>query len=157
MNKKLNLKKRIDLILITIEALDLYALESTQKKDIFNHHNIVLIRFRNYLRQADKNSTLEFKQYIRIIQICYNLISECCLQNLALEVLNCACSQIRSKVTLQYIHRFIYLYNQRQDYYNIYSEYNDLNIKNIAIANLYIVSQINNKYGIYYFIKYLYN
>lgn len=157
MNKKLNLKKRIDLILITIEALDLYALENIQKKDICNHHSISLIRFGNYLRHADKNSPLKFKQYIISIQICYNLISQYCLQNLALEILNDACSQIRSKMTLQYIHRFIYLYNQTQDYYNTYSRYDDLNINNIAITNLYIISQINNKYGIYYLIKYLYN
>uniref|UniRef100_UPI003001E23D hypothetical protein n=1 Tax=Anunuuluaehu liula TaxID=3049639 RepID=UPI003001E23D len=155
MYKKLNLKKRIDLILIAIESLDLYALENTHKKYIL--YNILLIRFGNYIRHADTNSSLEFKQYIKGIQICYSLITQSCLNNLASEILYNVCNQIQPQLTSQYIKRFKYIYNQTQDYYNTYSEYNDLNIYNIAIVNLYIISRINNKYGIYYLIKYLYN
>ena len=42
-----------------------------------------------------------------------------------------------------------------QAYYNMYSYYNSINIEELAIINLYIITQVQNINGIYCLIKYL--
>nr|YP_009295583.1 conserved hypothetical plastid protein [Mastocarpus papillatus]AOL58067.1 conserved hypothetical plastid protein [Mastocarpus papillatus] len=157
MNQKLNLKQRLDFILITAEALDLYALTDEKKLYTLHTYNILLIKFGNYIRHADKSSKLQFKQQIKFIQFFYTLVNKSYLHNLALEILNDSCNKKKSLLTVQYIHRFTYIYNQTQDYYNTYSKHKDLKIDNIAITNLYVINKICSKYGVFFLIKYLYN
>nr|QOS04520.1 hypothetical protein [Sarcopeltis skottsbergii] len=155
MNKKIEFKERINLILITIEALDLYILDSIQREYCINKYNILftkLIKYNNHY-----NSKIQFNYYIQIIYLFYTLITQSYLYNLILELLYDICNTTYSQLTLQYMQRFTYIYNQNQNYYNTYSQYNKLKIYNIAIYNLYIINQINNKYGIYYLFKYLHH
>lgn len=155
MNKKIDFKQRIILILITIEALDLYIVDNIQRELHINKYNILLNTLIKY--NNNYNSKIQFKRYIQIIHLFYILITQSYLYNLILELLYDICNKTNSQLTLQYIQRFKYIYNQNQDYYNTYSKNNKLQISNIAIYNLYTINQINNTDGLYYLVKYLHN
>lgn len=155
MNKKIEFKKRITLILITIEALDLYIVDNIQRELHINRYNILLNTLIKY--NCNYNAQIQLKHYIQIIHLLYILITQSYLYNLILELLYDICNKTHSQLTLQYMQRFKYIYNQNQDYYNTYSKDNKLQICNIAIYNLYTINHINNTYGLYYLVKYLHN
>lgn len=83
------------------------------------------------------------------------MISNLFVQNIAFNILNTYYQNPTSIINQQYIKRFEYIYNKTQNHYSIYSYYININLTEIAIINLYIISQIKTKQGIYLMLKYL--
>jgi len=159
----------MDLILISLEALDLYASDQLNKL-IPNYiqksnKNISLIRTGNYIRHPSHFAICNFKDTIQLIYSIYKLINKAFIQQTILHILEDYSyqkyrdfhSQINlSNLTKQYLHRFQYIYNKTQNLYNADHHNSTANINKIAITNLYIFKQIQSKCGIYLLIKYLY-
>lgn len=148
MNKQTTLKKRVHLILITIEALDLYILNDTQQKYFTEKYKTTLIELIHY------RSQLKFNYYIQIIYLFCTITTHSYVHDIVLELIYGFCNETYSHLTLQYIKRFTYIYNKYNNY-DTYSKNKSINMNKIALANLYIINQINTEYSLYYLIKYL--
>ena len=161
MNKKLHFKKKIDLLLISLEAIDTYSLENIYNKNRLirsrKKEQIFRLRSGNYTRHPSNNSLCEFEDSIKTIHIIQDVLSNSFTQNMAFTVLNNHYKNPTSIVNQQYIKRFKYIYNKTQNYYSIYSYSINVNLSEIAIINLYIIAQLKTKHGIYLILKYLYS
>nr|QCI09080.1 hypothetical protein [Inkyuleea mariana] len=159
MLKKLSFKHKIDLLLISIEALDIYASEQLENNLLNSimiyHKEKFLIRSGNFIRNPDNNSLCNFIHSITFLYNINNLINYDFLKKTAISILNNYNSRIEPKLTKKYINKFIYIHNRTQSYYNVYSYYKNLDLIEIAIINLYIISQITQKTGLYLLIKFL--
>lgn len=126
-----------------------------------NKLNTLSIRNGNYIRHPSYFSVCNFIDTIELIYKIHQLINKPFIQKIILNILKDYSkhkhdSPILSKLTLQYINRFYYIYKKTQDFYNTDHHYTITNIFNIAITNLYILKKLQTKWGIYILIKYLY-
>nr|YP_009294540.1 hypothetical protein Aspa_144 [Asparagopsis taxiformis]AOM66023.1 hypothetical protein Aspa_144 [Asparagopsis taxiformis] len=152
----------MDSIIICLEALDIYSTDqinnflSTDNKK--PNYQILSIRNSNYLRHPSCFSICNFTDTIHIIHKIYQITNKPFIQKLINQILEDYISPSKqlSLFTIQYISRFRYIYSKTQDLYNIDHYNNLINIENIAISNIYILNNAQNKYGIYNIIKYLY-
>lgn len=84
--------------------------------------------------------------------IIHKIINKKFIYKLSIQLINEYLESNRSQISIKYINKFKYIYNKTHEYY-----YTDkLNINEIAIKNLYIISQIKNKNSLYFLVKYLY-
>ena len=78
MYKKIYLTQKIDLLLISIEALDTYALASryihTSQQKL--HNSIFCIKFSNYMRETHNTYIMKFNTYIHFIYDFYLFITQ---------------------------------------------------------------------------------
>lgn len=150
MNQKLSIIYKIHLFIITITALDIY-----QNKSI----NIILEHLLKSKNLVQNNQTDYIFDKLYIIKIIYN-ISYIMRSNIIQEPTKTIIQQYTNKIygnmLNQYIKKFTYIYYKNYDYYKNSSFNKQINIKDIAITNLYIINQINNKFGLYIIFKYLY-
>lgn len=158
MHNKIKFKHKLDLLLISIEALNLY-----KSKNIYNqtinttklYQDIFFIRSGNYIRNINNNLLFNLHQTITIIYRIYIYSKQMYLQEIVKRILNNYCNSINNTIELQYYNRFNYIYKKTQNYHNHYSYYKQAKIEQLAIINLYIINKINNNYGFYFLIKYL--
>ena len=159
LDHKKKIKHKIDLLLMSLEAIDPYALESTYQKNcltISNKlRNIFKIRCGNYNRHPKYNTLCFFDENIKTISYIHCLIKDPYIQNITEIILNNYTNSFSCTLTEQYIKRFTYLYKKTQNYYNNLSGYTNINVSEKAIINLYIINIINKKTGIYNLIKYI--
>lgn len=113
------------------------------------HQNI-----RNYYN----NSSCNFIETIKYIYIIYRITQNNLLNSITLQILQKYKKAIQSKEIKQYIKKFTHLYFVKYEYYFIYKSLNytyKINIDEIAILNLYIIKNLQNKKGVRFLIKYL--
>nr|YP_009397944.1 hypothetical protein [Sonderella linearis]ARW67130.1 hypothetical protein [Sonderella linearis] len=162
MKKKFILTKKIDLLIISLEALDIYQIEkiSTQTKIQYNSLIINLIRFSDKIKYNNNNDhSYNFIIIIIYIYKIYQLIQNNFFHEITLKILSQYNKYQKPKELIQYIKKFTYIYFIKNEYYYNYKcmKYlHQININEIAIKNIYIINQIINKKGIYFLIKYLY-
>nr|QVY58395.1 hypothetical protein [Kappaphycus striatus] len=140
MNQIANYNKSIHLLLISLEALDIYF--------FFNKHIST-----TYIKN-NRNITC-INEYIYDLFNIYNLLYSQHLHSIILRILNDYCNNINSCKIFKYIYRFEYIYRKTQ-YNNAKKNYmNKRNIEKIAIENLYIISEIIDQYGVYKLFHYI--
>nr|QCI07405.1 hypothetical protein [Leiomenia cribrosa] len=158
MHNKIKFKNKLDLLLISIEALDLYTTNTLYKYIVQNtklSQYIFLIRSGNCIRNVKNHTLFNFYHTIVISYQIYIYLKQIYLQEIIIKILNNHCNSINNSIEKQYFNRFKYIYERTQNSYNHYSYYQKVNIKQIAIINLYLIYKINNNYGFYFLIKYL--
>nr|YP_009393415.1 hypothetical protein [Symphyocladiella dendroidea]ARW61977.1 hypothetical protein [Symphyocladiella dendroidea] len=152
MNKKKNYFKKIDLLLISLETLNIYF---TQNKNIAEFR---AIRYNLKKNQLNKNN-----QLIKIIKYIYTIklvIEKYLLHEIANEILKNYAISNKCNTINKYNKKFYNRYFTKASYYSKYkllhNKYN-IDTNNIAIINLYIISKLIKQKGIYILIKYLLN
>ena len=158
MHNKIKFKHKLDLLLISIEALSLYISKNIYNKTIDStklYQHIFFIRSGNYIRNTNGNLLFNLHQTITIIYQIYLYSKQIYLQEIVKKVLNNYCNSIDNTIEVQYYNRFQYIYRKTQNYYSHYSYYKHIKTEQLAILNLYIINKINNNYGFYFLIKYL--
>nr|YP_009732035.1 hypothetical protein [Gracilaria edulis]QHS70554.1 hypothetical protein [Gracilaria edulis]UAD85692.1 hypothetical protein [Gracilaria edulis] len=150
----------MELLFISIEAINLYNLDDNSKNQInfinrLNH--IFLIRCGNLTKHPKVYTLHNFNESIQLINCIHNLMCDYKIQKNINEMFNTIYKNQKSSKIKQYLNRFKYIYYKIQNYYNIISEtyYDDKYITEIALLNLYIMYISSNKDGIYFLIKYL--
>nr|YP_009298037.1 hypothetical protein Plocam_139 [Plocamium cartilagineum]AOM67975.1 hypothetical protein Plocam_139 [Plocamium cartilagineum] len=149
----------MNLLLISLQALDAYNLETINYNDT-NHsshidEHIYNIRFKKYIKNLEKNSTYTFQEIIILIYNIQYLFSKSSIRNIIYEILMNSYKDKTSIINIQYLKKFHYIYNKTSHYYYMHSHENNKNLTQIALTNLYMIYKINYKEGIYFFIKYL--
>nr|YP_009295889.1 hypothetical protein Schim_143 [Schimmelmannia schousboei]AOM64824.1 hypothetical protein Schim_143 [Schimmelmannia schousboei] len=148
----------MDLLLISIEALDIYTFEQNfSSMRQFTHNEIFIIRSGNLIRHPDHNSLLKFNYIIILLYAVYRLINTQFIQNTAVHILNNYYLNNSTELTQQYINKFTYIHNRTQNYYNKNSYYDNLDLIEMAMINLYVISKMTYKTSLYFLIKYLYS
>ena len=154
-----NFTDKIYQLVISLEALNLYT------HDELNHNyyyvyamkKMLFIKWHNHLNHYHNTSlyTLHSEHTFSLINYIYDIAKESHIQKIAFNILNNYTRAFYCTATLQYIKRYQYICKNMQTYYNTYSHYDSINIEELAIINLYIITQVKNIYGIYCLIKYL--
>nr|YP_009396903.1 hypothetical protein [Ophidocladus simpliciusculus]ARW66089.1 hypothetical protein [Ophidocladus simpliciusculus] len=167
MNNKIYFKKKMELFIISLEALDTYYNNTLYKNISYQTTNIEpvnylvileLIQLQYKLRQSYNDTSLKFIQLIVYINLIHLTINKSSLNKLATVILK---HHIKNKELLdlkQYLKKFHYIYFMKKEYYHTYKsiEYSySLKIKEIAITNLYLITRLTEKNGIYFLIAYL--
>nr|YP_009393616.1 hypothetical protein [Bostrychia simpliciuscula]ARW62178.1 hypothetical protein [Bostrychia simpliciuscula] len=167
MKKKTNFKKKIDLLLISIEAISIYKIQNLLTSQVnINYkdkNNLLfvtnLIKINQNIRNYYNNSSCNFIQCIYQIYIIYNFIQINVLNELILQILQKYKKCVKSLEVQQYLNKFTYIYFVKYEYYYTYKSLNCLykiNINELAILNLYIIKKLQSRQGILILIKYLY-
>nr|YP_009397538.1 hypothetical protein [Dasyclonium flaccidum]ARW66724.1 hypothetical protein [Dasyclonium flaccidum] len=166
MTKKIDFKKKIDLLMISLEILSIYEIEkiinNNNEKTIRNtavSNN--LIKLNSNIRNYNSSKPLKLTDIIKYIRLIYRVIQINTLYKIALYMLIDYKKSNKSRLTMQYMKKFMYIYFIKNEYYNNCKSLNYLykiNIKeviNTSIINLYIINKLKNISGIYFLIKYL--
>nr|YP_009293739.1 hypothetical protein Rhodyp_143 [Rhodymenia pseudopalmata]AOM64421.1 hypothetical protein Rhodyp_143 [Rhodymenia pseudopalmata] len=159
MHEKAKIKNKIDLLLISIEALDQYLwnnIFSSKYKDKINEGTIMFkIRCNNLNIHPKYNQKCEFRHATNSMSRIYEAITNQSIQNTAQIILTSYIKNKPCKLTSQYIRRFGYIYKKTQSFYIDLSYNTYSSIKEKAIINLYIFNKISQEEGFYGLIKYL--
>nr|QVY58192.1 hypothetical protein [Eucheuma denticulatum] len=140
MNQTANQNTSIYLLLISLEALDMYIILNKNMNDIYFNNN-------GKIKHTD-----EYTYYLFNI---YHLLHSKHLNSIILHLLNDYCNNIKSNKIFKYVHKFEYIYRKKQ-YKNAKKNYiSKHNINQIAINNLYIIYEIIDCYGFYKFFHYI--
>lgn len=151
MHQKLSSKNKIHLLLISLEALNIYIDDYTLKYKS-KKYNIFIDHSCNFFY---KYSLLHFHSTIHDLYLIYNLIYTSKIHDLAYRILHSFSIENKknsfSYINTKYLNKFLYIYYQYKSYYQ--NHY--INLKTIAIMNLYIIIHIKKINGFHYLIKYL--
>nr|YP_009395886.1 hypothetical protein [Herposiphonia versicolor]ARW64866.1 hypothetical protein [Herposiphonia versicolor] len=140
-NKKRIILKKIDLFIISLEAINTFL-------------NNELIEIQEVRYKSKKN----FIDIIKNIYSINRIIKKHLIDEIAIDILKEYTKQKKINLINKYNQKFYYIYHRKKEYYKNYKiilnkSYIDFN--DIAIINLYIISKLTKKSGIYIFIKYL--
>nr|WMP12361.1 hypothetical protein [Laurencia verruciformis] len=156
--------QKLDLLIVSLKALETFkndkSVNTTSNRNIkkLNRYLISLEELSIYLK---KYNNIVYKYLLTTILNLYILhknINNYLLSKKAYLILKSYTSYKESKKSKQYIRKFNYLYFKRNKYYNDYKYINHaskIEINKIAIINLYLITKLINKKGIYILIKYL--
>nr|YP_010850525.1 hypothetical protein QQP83_pgp008 [Lophurella caespitosa]WGH13213.1 hypothetical protein [Lophurella caespitosa] len=146
------INKKTDLLLISLEILSIYFIKN---------HNI--LEFNKIRQDLKKNSFSTKYGFIKLIKKIYTIkliIDKYLLNEIADEILKNYAKSKKCKSISKYYKKFYKIYCEKKEYYKNYkllhSKYK-VDINNIALINLYIISKSIKKDGIYLLIKYLLN
>nr|YP_009244166.1 hypothetical protein Gele_165 [Gelidium elegans]AMK96408.1 hypothetical protein Gele_165 [Gelidium elegans] len=145
----------MDLLIIAVEALNLCTLHTQYN----NNCNLVLFltRSSNFLRHVNSNTETLLNTYLECIYLIYQAIQDPCLQRIANYIVLTYYNNSEEKSVRQYIGKYLYCYKKTQYYYNRRSCSDTLNINEIPIYNIYIISKAYKYNGncLQYLIRYL--
>nr|YP_010199287.1 hypothetical protein LK225_pgp009 [Crassiphycus usneoides]UAD88736.1 hypothetical protein [Crassiphycus usneoides] len=153
----------MDFLLISIEAINLYNLDEnyTYKTNSIQVNtrlnNLFLIRCGNLFRHPSTDALYSFTENIKAIYYINRSINNSRIQKTINKILIEVYNDNQLENITKYLNRFKYIYYKTQNYYNIRSKicFHDQYMQEIAIFNLYIISILRYKDGIYFLIKYL--
>ena len=168
MQKKISFRRKIDLLLASLEALTIhyryYIFEGV--KDIENRYgtsNCNLINFielnKNF-RSYCNNRAHKLITIIVYIYIISRTLDQFLFKKIAKSIITCYSDSSKSIALKIYISKFSYIYFYKNEYYKQYKSIQHIdktNINQTAIINLYLISKITERQGIYYLLKHLYN
>nr|YP_009399605.1 hypothetical protein [Dictyomenia sonderi]ARW69211.1 hypothetical protein [Dictyomenia sonderi] len=152
MNKKKNYFKKIDLLLISLEIINIYFAQNQK-----------IIEFKELRYDLKKNHFNTNHQFIKIIKHIYTIkltVDKYLLHEVAHEMLKNYVTSKKYKTINKYNKKFYNTYFTRTEYYKNYKVLHNrykVDINNIALINLYIISKLIKHKGIYILIKYLLN
>nr|QCI06081.1 hypothetical protein [Delesseria sanguinea] len=159
MNSMLLLINKINLLFISLEALNLYSQKYIDKYiEKFTDKNIQTFNLRkSSLNYYQYNSYYYFLSIIIYIHTIYNIINSKSIQTTTKNIINEYNKYIKSTLLKKYLSKFTYIYYKLYNYYNCYNnkKINISYIHELAIMNLYIILHSNKKQGIFGFIEYL--
>jgi len=165
MIKKLSRDEKINILLMCLESLDLYNIDSIYQSTIKDLHQTekILYIYQKYSRGSQSNYSIQKALYL--IHIINNIALENHLQEKVKIILSDYSSLYPtdtknfSLITSQYLNRFTYKY---QFFYRynltqkiISAKERKSQLYNLAIINLYILNKILSKDGPYILCKYL--
>nr|AYR06384.1 hypothetical protein [Rhodogorgon sp.] len=165
--KKKFIKEKIDILLISLESLDLYSFDYISRLDTKTFQdisNIFTIRKCNLLRDIETNAKCCFECSLLLISIIHQIVTRTHIHQNITYILHDYChnnqkSHITSTsyATKQYLNRFKYKYQKIYRYYQDKSNsIQGKQLYNIAVANLYILHLTCSKEGLYILYKYIY-
>nr|YP_009326617.1 hypothetical chloroplast RF65 [Membranoptera platyphylla]AMJ16874.1 hypothetical chloroplast RF65 [Membranoptera platyphylla] len=160
MNRMLFLINKMNLLFISLEALDLYSQKYIDKHiEQFNDNKIKALNLKKLsLSYYQYNSYYYFLPLIIYINIIYKIINTKSIQTSTKSIISEYNKYIKSALLTQYLNKFTYIYYKL---YNCYESHNNkkfdiIYIHELAIINLYIIIKSYKKRGIINFIEYLY-
>nr|YP_009332837.1 hypothetical chloroplast RF65 [Membranoptera tenuis]AKL79093.1 hypothetical chloroplast RF65 [Membranoptera tenuis] len=160
MNRMLFLINKINLLFISLEALDLYSQKYIDNHiEQFTHKKIKTLNSRKLsLNYYQYNSYYDFSSIIIYINIIYNIINTKSIQASTKSIINEYNKYIKSTLLTQYLNKFTYIYYKLYNCYENHNskKFNIIYIHELAIINLYIILKSYKKKGILSFIEYLY-
>lgn len=148
MDQKLNINYKIALLLISIEALNIYAYDLLNIRKIKNY----IYMYIHNIKYKDHNKYLE--NNMQLIAKIYCLIKQNYIQEITQKILYDYSYRYNSELVTQYLRRYIYIYIKKDNYYTKYNHNDNTSIYSIAIINLYIINQIHQTKGLYTLMKY---
>lgn len=149
-NKKNSILRKIDLLIISLETLN-----------IFFNKNLMNL---NQITTEIKTSELKLRntyRFIHTIKNIYNIkliIKEYLVDEIAVQILADYTRSNICNVINQYNEKFYYICSKDKKYYKNYkllTNKQQIEINNISLTNLYIISQMTTQHGTYILIKYL--
>nr|ARW64252.1 hypothetical protein [Chondria sp. (in: red algae)] len=164
MKNKIPTKKKIDLLIISLEAIStLYIsnfVDHMHDNKFHYNYNKTKSLLRLYINNRNKNNVTvnHFVNFIIYTYITYNNLNILCLSKIANDLIKNDLQQKQSYKIRKYLKKFNYLYFYQHDhYYNIKSSnyVYKTNINTIAVINLYLIAQLKQKQGVFTLIKYL--
>nr|YP_009392373.1 hypothetical protein [Osmundaria fimbriata]ARW60935.1 hypothetical protein [Osmundaria fimbriata] len=166
MNNKNKLKKKIDLLIISLEALDIYydtnsatkVNHTDQNKCITYYFSLKSLTTNKHFAHFNNSNYKNFQEIIKSIYTIYLISQQTIIYHVIKDIINYY-KYGNYKQAEQYLRRFKYIYFKRQEQYESYKSLNNMsyiNIYEVAIINLYIISQLQYKTGLYFLVKYLY-
>lgn len=157
---RLSTVKKINFLLIGIEAVSMYALDEycKDKNNNFFLQKLSVIRYSSNLDWLSNNLCNHKKKEIEIIGYVQNLVNNFKIQSTICNILRDMGNEKVSKITYQYLDRFSYIYFRTQNYYDGNNKRcNAKYMHEVAKLNLYMMHRITYQDGIYFFVKYLYS
>nr|YP_010951847.1 hypothetical protein RU988_pgp008 [Laurencia elata]WMP12786.1 hypothetical protein [Laurencia elata] len=164
MKNQISFNQKLDLLIVSLKALETFKnnklVKTTKNKNIknLNTYLISLEELYIYLKKYNNIVYQYLATTILNLYILHKQINNYFLSKKAYLILKSYTSYKESKKLKQYIRKFNYLYFKRNKYYNDYRYINyasKIEINKIAIINLYLITKLINKQGIYVLIKYL--
>nr|YP_009398787.1 hypothetical protein [Kuetzingia canaliculata]ARW67973.1 hypothetical protein [Kuetzingia canaliculata] len=153
-------RQRIDLLIISLEALNIYYNKNLIKNIKYEHNSNYYYQIMHKLVNHKSIYYSNFKEILDIIYITYLNSQQKTIKHLTKNMLSKysdssdSCNELK-----QYLRRFKFIYFKKQEYYKSTKSLDYLckvNINEIALLNLYIILQLKNKTGLHFLIKYLY-
>nr|YP_009395272.1 hypothetical protein [Bryothamnion seaforthii]ARW64040.1 hypothetical protein [Bryothamnion seaforthii] len=160
MQNKMYWKKRLNLLIISLEALSTYqsssCLEEIKYLQYRCNKNVSTISTKFFhIKNYSQNSFIQqiIDIFIIYINICKNSPS-----TIATKILTDYAKNKSSHDMAQYVKKFKYIYSIRNEYYihkksNSFLYHKETN--KIAITTLYLLTKLTKKQGLYFLIKYL--
>lgn len=164
MKNQISFNQKLDLLIISLKTLKTLKnnklIKTTSNRNIknLNTYLISLEELYIYLKKYNNIIYQYLATAILNLYILHKKINNYLLSKKAYLILQSYTSYNESKKLKQYIRKFNYLYFKRNKYYNDYKyiDYESkIKINKIAIINLYLITKLINKQGIYILIKYL--
>nr|YP_009399813.1 hypothetical protein [Digenea simplex]ARW69632.1 hypothetical protein [Digenea simplex] len=168
MKNNIYLKKKLDLLIASLETLDNYYINNPLSKiDFINEDNKNIIT-RKFLTKNRFFRNFFHKKYyltdiIKYIYTHYIYLNKDLLHQSASKVLKHYIKYNEIDALDKYNKKFNYLYNEKEGYYSyckLISDLYNIKINRIAILNIYLLTKIGNNIkkdkGPYFLIKYLY-
>nr|CRF40214.1 Hypothetical protein orf162b [Laurencia snackeyi] len=160
----MSFNQKLDLLIISLKALETSknnTIIKTAKNRKTKNLNVYLISLEELSINLKRYNNILYTHLTKAILNLYILhkkINHCSVSKKANLILKSYTSYKESKKIKQYIRKFNYLYFKRNEYYNEYKYINytsKIEINKIAIINLYLITTLINKQGIYILIQYL--
>nr|WCH56418.1 hypothetical protein [Hypnea sp.] len=147
MNKIIYLKKSLRQILLSVKAFDIYIVSNIEQYYCIHNNNYIYT----------KEQTHTINKYINNIYKIYNNLCIDELQYIIFKILKDYCNNLETYTYSKYMNRFQYIFNKdlSSNHYN--RKTYKLSEKQLAIINIYILNQAQNKHGFYILMKYLSN
>nr|WGH13805.1 hypothetical protein [Lophurella pseudocorticata] len=151
-NKKKDYLKKIDLLLISLEILNIYFIKNQN-----------ILEFNKIRQDLKKNNFSTNHRFIKLIKNIYTIkliIDKYLLNEIANEILKNYATSKKCKSISKYHKKFYKIYYEKKEYYKNYKLLHNrdkVNINNIALINLYVISKSIKKDGIYLIVTYLLN
>ena len=146
-NKKNIIITKIDLLIISLETINMFFNKNINHIDK-NYYNL-------------KNNKFDHNKFTNIFKYIYDIrliIKTYNVDKIAIDILKQYTLLHRFHIINKYNKRFYNIYYIKKEYYKNHkllynTSYHNMN--DISIINLYIISQLRKKRGIYLLIKYL--
>nr|WMP11934.1 hypothetical protein [Laurencia australis]WMP12146.1 hypothetical protein [Laurencia australis] len=164
MKNQISFNQKLDLLIVSLTALETYKnnklIKTTKNRNIkkLNIYLITLEELHIYLKRYNNIVYMYLATVIFNLYILHKKIHKYLLVKKAHLILKSYTNYKESKNLKQYIRKFNYLYFKRNEYYSDYKYVNyqsKIEINKIAIINLYLITKLINKQGIYILAKYL--
>nr|ARW68808.1 hypothetical protein [Palisada sp.] len=171
MRNKIYFNQKLDLLVISLKTLEtlednnlINTLRNTDKKNNYEKRlRISLIDSLELYLHLKKDNKIVDKYFTKIIKYMYKVhkhINIYLLSKKANLILKLYINYQESHKLKQYIRKFNYLYFKEDKYYNKYKniEYSKTTeLNKIALTNLFLITKLIKKQGIYSLTKYLSN
>nr|ARW63824.1 hypothetical protein [Chondria sp. (in: red algae)] len=159
-------KKKIELLIISLQAIDTLYINNpipytNNKRYNLNYNKIdyliQLKKSRNGYNQILLHYFIDIVNYIFIL---HKNVNTLLLDNITNDLIRDYLKHKHSNRVKKYLKKFHYIYFSQDKYYKTFKSINysyRINVDKIALINLYIITKLKSKRGIYILIKYLDN